>query len=230
MFSRLRKGLVYKNISSDVTEHDLDIDADQWSYDNKDVYRGSVDPEYISENLSVYWLYDDDSNRVGLAEHESADPAVFQSLWFYDNPFATLFQDNKWKSTAKTLWSNLSNEAYQDCLEQDFSNVTELSLESGTLLVTPQMLIEKPLIYKCESCGKKSLLQKNVCPTAKAYDLVFSDFSVVFLDDNFIIYESSSEQPSDASAQEQPEPQVALADPLESPQDPAALPQQELPS
>jgi hypothetical protein len=227
MFSRLRKGLVYTNISSDVTEHDLDIDADQWSYDNKDVYRGSVDPEYISNNLSVYWLYDDDSNRVGLAEHESEDPAVFQALWFYDNSFATLFQDGKWKSTGKTLWSMLTSEAYQDCLEEDFLNITERCLKRGTLLVTPQILIEKPLLYMCESCGKKSLLKKNVCSTAKGYDLVFSDFSVIFLDDNCIIYESSSEQPSDASAQEQPELQAVLADPLESLETPVALPKEE---
>ena len=111
MFSLLRKGLVYKNISSDVVEHDLDIDADQWSYDGRDVYRGSVDPDYINNSLNVYWLYDDDSKRIGLVEHESDNQAEFKCLWFYDNPYATLFQDTAWKSTGKTLMSKLSNEA-----------------------------------------------------------------------------------------------------------------------
>ena len=105
MFSILRKGLLYKNVSPDIVEHDIDIDADQWSYNDKDVYRGSLDPEYISQNLNVYWLYDDDSKRVGLAEHESEHPEEFKALWFYDNPFATLFQDPSWKSNEKTLWS-----------------------------------------------------------------------------------------------------------------------------
>ena len=67
MLSVLRKGLVYNNISTDIVEHDLDVDADQWSYDGKDVYRGSVDPEYLSKDLNVYWLYNDNLKRVGLA-------------------------------------------------------------------------------------------------------------------------------------------------------------------
>ena len=93
MFSRLRSGLIYKNVSSNIVEHDVDIDVHQWSYDSKDVYRGSIDPEYISESLNVYWLYNDDSMRIGLAEHEADHAAVFETLWFHDNPYATLFQD-----------------------------------------------------------------------------------------------------------------------------------------
>ena len=93
MLSSLRTGLIYTNISTDIVEHDLDVDADQWSYDGKDVYRGSVDPEYLSKDLNVYWLYDDNLKRVGLAEHEAKEPEVFKALWFHDNPFATLYQD-----------------------------------------------------------------------------------------------------------------------------------------
>jgi hypothetical protein len=70
MFSILRKGLIYKDISPDILEHDEDIDADQWVYDDKDVYRGTFDPRYTEHNLKVYWLYDDNLNRVGLAEHD----------------------------------------------------------------------------------------------------------------------------------------------------------------
>jgi len=218
MFSLLRKGLVYKNISSDIVEHDLDIDADQWSYDGRDVYRGCVDPEYISNSLNVYWLYDDDSKRIGLVEHESDNQAEFKCLWFYDNPYATLFQDTEWKSTGKTLMSKLSNEAYQDCLETDFVFIGDQCLTNNVLLVTPEILMQKPKIYTCEKCGKKSLMKSNVCSTASVYDLDFKDFSILFIDESFVIYEKSTPdlpQP-DASSQEQQVEQVQLADQEES--------------
>jgi len=112
MFSILRKGLVYTDISPDILEHDEDIDADQWVYDDKDVYRGTGDPRYIEHNLKVYWLYDDNLNRVGLAEHDIDNPAEYKALWFMDNPFATLYQDDSWKSKDKTLWSLMNNESY----------------------------------------------------------------------------------------------------------------------
>ena len=188
MLSGLRKGLVYKNISSDIIEHDLDIDADQWCYDDRDVYRGSIDPEYIPHKLNVYWLYDDDLKRVGLAEHESDSPEVFKALWFHDNPFATLYQDPSWKSTHSTLWSRLSNEAYQDYLEG--LNIHDESLKSGTLLVTPSMLISRPKLYVCEKCNKKSLMAEGVCPHALSFDLDFSKFSILFVDDDYVLYEN----------------------------------------
>jgi len=218
MFSLLRKGLIYKNISSDVVEHDLDIDADQWSYDGRDVYRGSIDQEYVEHSLSVYWLYDDNSMRVGLAEHESEDLAQFKCLWFYDNPFATLFQDIRWKSTEKTVMSMLSNEAYQDCLETEFALLREQSLRSSVLLVSPEMLMEPPKLFSCEKCGKKTLTETNSCSSALVSDIVVTDFSVLFIDESFVIYEKSTQdQPQpDASEPEQPVQQAQSADLLES--------------
>ena len=217
MFSILRKGLVYKNVSPDIVEHDLDIDADQWSYDGKDVYRGSIDPEYVKDNINVYWLYDDDSKRIGLAEHDSNDPAIFKSLWFYDNPFATLFQDNLWKSTGRTLWSKLSNEAYQDSLNTDFVNISTDSLNSGVLLLTPELLINKPVLYTCEKCNKKSLMANDNCHQALVSILNFNDYSILFLDDDFVIYEKTSLSHSlDACEQEQKELQTEQTDQLES--------------
>jgi len=219
MFSLLRKGLIYRNLSSDIVEHDLDIDADQWSYDGRDVYRGSVDPEYLGHNLNVYWLYDDDLRRIGLAEHDPDDRAVFKSLWFYDNPFATLFQDTSWKSTSTTLWSKLSNEAYQDCLDTDFKMVSLHALNSGVLLITPEMLINKPDLYTCEKCNKKSLVASDNCRQALVSDLVFNQFFILFLDDDFVLYEKSTEllqQQPDASEQEQVEVQPEMSDLQES--------------
>lgn len=216
MFSILRKGLVYKNISPDIVEHDLDIDVDQWSYDQKDVYRGSIDSEYISHKLNVYWLYNDDSMRIGLAEHDADDPAIFKALWFYENnPYATLFQDPSWKSSNETLWSKLSNEAYQDLLEDDFKSVSDVCLNSGRMLITPSMLIETPEIFECETCGKKSLTKSKSCLNSSASSVEFSQFSIFFLDDDFVIYSkpsSEAQQPHDASEQAPPVPQVQSAD------------------
>lgn len=185
MFSTLRKGFVYTDISPDIVEHDLDVDADQWSYDDKDVYRGSFDPRYTSEGLNVYWLYDDNLKRIGLAEHDSEDPEVYKALWFYENAFATLTQDTNWKSTGKTIWSKLTNEAYQDCLEDDFKTVHNKCLSSGVLLVTPEILQKNPDIYRCSKCSKKSLIKENVCSPV----LDSSSVSILFVDDDFIVYE-----------------------------------------
>jgi len=214
MFSLLRKGLVYTNVSPDIVEHDLDIDADQWSYDGKDVYRGSIDPEYLKHNLNVYWLYDDDSKRIGLAEHDPNDQVIFKSLWFYDNPYATLFQDSLWKSTNTTLWAKLSNEAYQDCLNTDFKTVSLQALNSGILLITPEMLINKPDLYTCEKCNKKSLMANDNCHQALVSILDFNKFSILFLDEDFVIYDKSTpiKQQLVASEREQVELQPELPD------------------
>lgn len=209
MFSVLRKGLVYTDISTDIVEHDLDVDADQWSYDDKDVYRGSFDPRYTSDGLNVYWLYDDNLKRIGVAEHDAEDPEVFKALWFYDNPFATLTQDTNWKSTGKTLWSKLTNEAYQDCLEDDFKTVHDKCLSSGVLLATPEYIQKNPDVYQCSKCSKKSLIKENVCSPV----LDHFKFSVLFVDDDFVIYERSVPQ-SGASVSTSTEPQCDACDHL----------------
>jgi len=209
MYSTLRQGLVYTDISSDTIEHDEDIDADQWEYDGKDVYRGRPDPRYIEDDLKVYWLYDDNLNRVGLAEHELEEPQIYKALWIYDNPFATLYQDPSWKSKNSTLWSLLSNEAYQDCLEDDFNTIFDRCLSSKYRLVTPEMLINPPTIYECKKCGKQSLTKFGCTNLIEKSYLDFQNF--LYIDDSFVVYEKSTAQP-DASEQEQLEPQVELAD------------------
>ena len=223
MFSGLRKGLVYTNISPDIVEHDVDIDVDQWFYDQKDVYRGSIDPEYLSHKLHVHWLYNDDSQRVGLAEHDADDPAIFKALWFYENPYATLLQDPEWKSTNETLWSKLSNEAYQDVLENDCKDVSDVCLQSGRLLITPSMLIDPPTLFTCELCSKKTLTKSKSCSIASASTLDFSQFSILFVDDDFVLYAKPSSEvqpPHDACEQEPQVEQAPLADLEESKDDP----------
>ena len=184
MFSTLRNNLIYTDISPDIIEHDLDIDSDLWNYDGIDVYRGSFDPRYTSQNLQVYWLYDDNSNRVGLAEHEIDDPEIFQALWFKDTPFGTLFQEDGWKSKNMTLWSMISNEAFQDCLEDDFKHVRDWALQSGKLLLFPSMLQSQLKIYSCASCKKYSLSFPKDCTNIISNFLNFSDKSYFYSKNN----------------------------------------------
>lgn len=212
MFSILRPHLIYEDISSDIVEHDIDCDAEEWSYNGKNVYRGLIDQKYIDEKLHVYWLYDDNSKKVGLAEHESDSPEIFKALWIYENnPFATLYQNLEWKETGTTLWSKLSNEAYQDCLEQDFKNVFDDALKNNTLILTPSNLKQDLFIYECEKCTHKSFLAMNGHSSVKKIPLVdLNHYSLLFLDDSFLVFDPPldftpflSRQPHDACVQEQ---------------------------
>jgi hypothetical protein len=218
MLSLLRPELKYKDISSSILEHDIDLEADQWSYDGRDVYRGLLDPDYISHKLNVYWLYDDNSLRVGLVEHESESPEIFKTLWYRNNAFSTFFQDDSWVCTDKSLWSLLSNESYQDCLEQDFRNVEELALNSGVLLLTPEKVNNKPAVYYCEKCKKKSFTQNCSSST------LISEYSTLFLDDNYIIHTKqhydASEQEEDSQQPQEPQEPQEQAQPPPQPETP----------
>ncbi len=210
MISILRRNLVYKDINSDIVEHDDDIDADEWCYENRDVYRGTFDPEYTKYDLNVYWLYDQNLKRIGLAEHEMDDPAVFEVLWFYDNSFATLYQSSNWKSTGKTLWSKLTHEAYSDCLEDDFNSVFDRCLSSKYRLVTPLMIIHKPVIYECTHCKKRSIKPFS-CRNIIKLPYYGDDLIYLFVDESFLLYELIK-QPSVSYEQEQPEVEEELLD------------------
>ena len=186
MLSRLRKDLIYTDTDPDVLEHDDDLDAEMYTYDNRQVYRGRYDPRYTSLELDVHWLYDEHSKRVGLVEYESGDFNKFSVLWYYGNPYSTLLQDPSWKSTGKTLWSMMSEEAYQDCLEDDFKTVVERSLYSPYQLVFPSTYCKEYEVYECEKCRKRTLTLEGSCSTMKKVDTLFFR---LFLDDSFILYE-----------------------------------------
>jgi hypothetical protein len=185
MYSKLRPSLCYKNISPEIAPHDQDIDAEEWDYNGRIVYRGNVDPNYISDKLSVYWLYDSDLNRVGLSEHETEDETKFESLWIRGDEFSTLLQED-WTSLDKTIWSILSPEAYQDCLEDDFSTIVERVLTSDTRLISPSMVEKQPDVNECERCGKKSISELKGCSTVKKNYIISN--RILFIDSNFIIY------------------------------------------
>lgn len=179
MLSKLRKGLLYP-VTTDITEHDLDTDAETWTYDDREVFRGNVDPSYLEQGLHVYWLYDDYNIRVGLAEHEQSDPNQFVALWYRETPFATLFQDDAWVGTGDTLWSKMSTAAYEDCMRKGIETLDDLIREypaMKTKLVTPRLLRQAE--SWCATCCRPSC-QKNGC--------VRDESSVLFVDDSFEIY------------------------------------------
>jgi hypothetical protein len=225
MFSILKPNYVYRDFSEDIADHDNDFEAEEWNYNGRDVFRGSADPAYPDWN--VYWLYDDNLIRVGLAEHDSENPEIFHSLWFHDTPFGTLLQEDGWVKKNVTLWSLLSPEAYQDCLEDDFKTVFDRVLGSNIRLMTPEFITNPPKVYHCENCNKKSL-QPLDCQAVKVLDYEFSNFSILFLDESFVLYTApntsriwsilSLQAPdgSHAPLMEQPESSSELADQLAS--------------
>jgi len=204
MLSRLRN-LIYTDIDPDVLDHDDDLDAELYTYEGREVYRGRYDPRYTSFDLDVHWLYDENGKRVGLAEYDSNDFSKNSILWYRENPWSTLLQED-WKSKEKTLWSMMSNEAYQDCLEDDFESVIERTKDGSYCLIFPNDVLK----------AKKT------------------ELPVLFLDDSFILYDFplnsrvlrliQPESQSDASA-EVPAEEQSPPHPDQEPQ--TAQPEQE---
>jgi hypothetical protein len=187
MQSVRRKDLVYNNVSTSVLEHDEDFDAEQLRIGDKFVYKGTIDPQYTEHGLDVQWLYDDSSDRVGLIEYETVDRTVYSVLWYYDNPFGTFLQEPSWTCTGKTVWSLLKNEAYQDCLEDDFGSFIEMTLRSSTRVIFPNMLSNlQDHYYECSKCEKRTLSATSSCSSLKK--VLFSNSSILFLDDSYVIY------------------------------------------
>jgi len=205
MFSLLRRGLVYKDVDRNIVEHDEDIDGYEWSYAGRDVYKGRIDPRYEKYDLDVYWLYDDNINKVGLVEYEKENHEQFRVLWFLDNPFATLLHDERWISLNKTVWSFMPYESYLDCLEDDFSTVFDRCLSSKYRLVTPSMLMKPPILYECTNCKKQSIKPLKCHEKYVNKKNYFQYESLLFVDDSFIVYELTVQPPSASSEQERSE-------------------------
>jgi len=216
MFSILKPSLLYTDISTDIAEHDEDHDASEWSYSDRMVYRGSLDASYKSDGLDVYWLYDDNLTRVGLAEHESEDHSNFRTLWFRDTPFGTLLQED-WKA-GDSLFSMMSSYAYQDATDSDVK-----LLASDRLVLPKYVMFGLPSIYVC-SCGK------SFSPKCSSVKKTVEITSPIFVDESFIMYQPPANstvwsrlglQPPDGGPLEQ-EPLQAL--PPEPPQEPQQEP------
>ena len=174
MYSILRPTLLYTDISPDIAEHDEDHDASEWAYE-KTGFRGALDGSYKNEGLDVYWLYDEELNRIGLAEHESDDHSIFKTLWFRESPFGTLFQED-WK-TKESIFSMMTSEAYQDCIDSD------ILLKASNRVITPEYILKGfPDIYEC-ACGKSF---SPMCSAVKKKVVITNP---LFIDDSYIIYE-----------------------------------------
>lgn len=175
MYSILRPSLLYTDISPDIAEHDEDHDAAEWAYSDRTVFRGALDASYKNEGLDVYWLYDDDLNRVGLAEHESEDHSRFKTLWFRDSPFGTLLQED-WKA-GESIFTLLSSEAYQDAMDSD------ILLKGCHRIILPKYITNGlPEIYEC-SCGKSF---SPMCSAVKKAVIITNP---LFIDDSFVMYQ-----------------------------------------
>ena len=219
MYSILRPTLLYTDISTDIAENDEDHDASEWAYSDKTVYRGALDISYKNEGLDVYWLYNEDLTRVGLAEHESGNHAVFETLWFKESPYGTLFQE-EWK-TGESIFSMMSSEAYQDCVDSD------ILLKGVNRLVLPSYLISGfPSIYEC-ACGTSF---SPMCSAVKKKVVITNP---IFIDDSFIVYYPPDDskvfklgQLRDACGQEQLERHPTTPqEPQERQQQPEPLPE-----
>ena len=188
MQSSRRKDLVYEDISTDVLDHDDDYESELIYIGNDKVYKGAIDPRYTQHGLDVQWIYDEKSERVGLIEYETLDRDVYDVLWYYSNPYSTFFQERDWKTEGKTIFTHFSNEAYVDCLGDDFRNFVDMTLGGSYRIITPSMLPNIPThYYECSECGKRSLSASGSCQSLKKIDFSVNS-SILFLDDSYIIY------------------------------------------
>lgn len=158
MFSILNPTILYDDISSDITECDVDVVSDLWNIDGFQVYRGQRDPRY--DHASVYWMYNEDLERVGCCEHDIKDPANYKALWFRESIFGTLLQEDGWEVDGD-IWSKLPEEVFERCLNEEWTTpktfLEHCCLYGPVRVVTPDMIVKPVDVYTCKKCGLKSL-------------------------------------------------------------------------
>lgn len=188
MLSLLKPGFVYTDISEDITENDVDVVSDEWNMEGRIVYRGSRDPRYTHAN--VYWLYDEDLQRVGCTEHDTENHADFRLLWFRDTAYGTLLQEEGWTPT-NDIWSIMPSTPFERFINEEWTNperFLEQCLMGPVRIVTPEMVLHPPKIHQCTTCGKKSLKPIPMCVTSEV-SLDFPDKNCIyFVDSDMIIY------------------------------------------
>lgn len=186
MFSAIDRSVVY-DVDTDITEHDINIVSDLWTMAGRQVYRGARDPSYTHAN--VYWLYDpEDLDRVGLSEHPLDTPADVKLLWYKDNPFGTLLQEDGW-TEGDTVWKELPNHAYEQCLTEGWttpSRLLERCVRGPVRVVTPEMLITQPTVHSCDKCNRVSL-SPFACGTACPLGFPTKE-KVFFMDDRMVVH------------------------------------------
>lgn len=188
MESLLVPGFIYTDISPDITETDVDVISDLWTMDGREVYRGARDPRYTHAN--VYWLYDEDLQRVGCSEHALDNPGDLRLLWFHECPFATFFQEEGWTMQGD-LWSALPRAPFERFLNEGWTtpeSFLEQCLHGPVRIVTPAMLIQRPKVYTCATCGKRSLRRSPGCAMVET-TLDFPQVEkVLCVDEDLVLY------------------------------------------
>jgi len=226
MFSTIDRSVVYP-VGTDITEHDINIVSDLWTMAGRQVYRGARDPTYTHAN--VYWLYEqDDLDRVGLTEHNLEDNAKMALLWYKENQFGTLLQEDGWEE-GETFWGMIPDNVHEQCLAEGWitpTSILERCLRSNMRLVTVDTLKELPNVHSCEKCKKVSLTPFS-CAKSAALDFPEKE-KVFFIDDRMICHTppkgsivwsllgfTTPPVPSESSS-EHPVPPQAVALPEES--------------
>ena len=219
MLSAIDRSIVYP-VSSDITEHDLNIVSDLWSVEGREVFRGARDPNY--EHANVYWLYDpEDLDRVGVAEHKRDNPGDVSVLWHKDTPFGTLLQEDGW-TESDSIWSRMPEHSYEQFLAEGWTTplaFLERCLRGVIRIVTPDMITNRPDVHSCEKCGHVSL-RPFTC--GQVQPLSFPEKEKVwFIDERMIVFLPpqrsivwsllgfTTPQLHDEPSSEQPEPSVA---------------------
>lgn len=222
MYSLLKPEFVYDDVSGDIVEADVDVVSDLWTMDGRNVYRGSRDPRYTHAN--VYWLYDEDLQRVGCSEHSLTDHGDFQLLWFQDSEFGTLLQEDGWTPSGD-IWGLLPKQTFERFLNEGWTSpeaILEQCLYGQRRVVTPAMIVNRPQVYSCSRCGRRALTpMKNCLSVAEPLSVVSKD-TVLFVDSDLVVHhpplnssvwsrlglhEPSSPLPSQAQEQVQEPPQ-----------------------
>ena len=187
MYSRINSNVIYQDTSPDVTEHDIDVVSDLWSMDGRDVYRGARDPRYTHAN--VYWLYNENFERVGCSEHDRKDHGQFHLLWFQDSPFGTLLQEEGWTS-GEDIWSVLPKHVCERFFNEGWTtpvSFLEHCLDGPLRVLTPEMLVNLPNVYSCPKCERRSLVSSRCMTEASVLDLP-DKAKIYFVDDDLVIH------------------------------------------
>ena len=179
MLSVRNPGKVYP-VAEDITELDMNMDAEEYNYDGKLAFRGNRDVHHSTEDVDVYWLYDDQSRRIGLVEHAGTEHTA---LWFRDNEFSTLLQED-WQMHDKTVWSIMTQHVYEDCMRRG-TTVDNIQTYTGLTLVRPSDIGGIRTTERCTQCSGPR--QPN-CRVVQSTVHAFNPYTTLFVNDDGVIH------------------------------------------
>ena len=185
--------------NTDIANFDLGTDVEEYTYDGREVFRGNLDPEFSDSDYQVYWLYDE-NQRVGLAEHTSESHTCY---WFYSNAFATLLQEPEWESRDRSVWSMMSEAAYEDCMRYGWTTIEELQKRTSLAIIRPSDLVKyiQPDSL-CIVCNTNDRLPGCV-HEKRTYR--FDVFFTLFVDDDGVLYAPPSDTQAFAATLRRPD-------------------------